>query len=150
MRQRGFRNSVRHPPRSYVSHQHESRPASQDQYSHLSRKGMRGGEEVASGGSENSNGGRDDWHPLPNAAPLPACHSNIQPTSTNRHGMCYIKYNQTSKIPGSCWKGMRHIKWNLLLKRTPGLGFLAAVTQAALRGLTAGLDRTSNAQAAPF
>lgn len=69
----------------------------------------------------------------------------IHPASTNKHGMYYIKEFKTSKAPRSCWKGMWHVKWNLLLMQTSGLRFLAAVTQASPWGLTAGLDRTPNA-----
>lgn len=91
--------------------------------------------------------------PLGHTPPCPChceAHYTICPACTNKHGMHYIKESQTSKAPRSCWKGMWHVKWNLVLMQTSGFRFLAAVTQALSRGLTEGLDRTPNSWAVTF
>lgn len=70
--------------------------------------------------------------------------SRHRPAATLRHSVhkqtqCAL-YKGSSKLrsPGSCWEGMWHVKWNLLLMQTSGLRFLAAVTQASPRGPVAG------------
>ena len=158
MRQREFRNSSVHP--AHVS----AAPMKVNQALRVNTAtcpaeewkgdlGRTGGCKWRSG---NWKWGWEDRHFLPNVPLVLHGHAlvtfrhTIHPASTNKHGMRYIKESQTPKAPRSCWKGMWHVKWNLLLMQTSGLKFLAAVTLAFPQGPTAGLDRTSNAQAVTF
>lgn len=99
-----------------------------------------------SGGGEWKTGGQE----LASLANTSTLATPLPPPPTPMHKETwYALYKGGSDLsPYSCWKRTRHVKWNLLLKQTPGLGLLAAETQTSLGGLAPRPGRTPNAQAA--